>query len=224
MINDAGGAGFKSKTQYNSGLFTLRIKMSDKKTDGMITDQDARVNHDEIDFEFIGTQGKLQTNIFANDMGGREQVFQLPFDPSQDFHTYQILYTPQRIVKFYRFFVDNIPIRTFENNTNRGINYPTKSLWSEASLWISDAVGWAGSVEWGYAPFIVSFQDFNISGCPAGSDCLPSTDFSPWTRHKLASRSLNLMRNFRKKYMTYDYCSSEENKNRYPECENPQKA
>lgn len=61
-------------------------------------DQDAGVNHDEIDFEFIGTEGRLQTNIFANDMGGREEVFQLPFDPSEDYHTYQILYTPQRIV------------------------------------------------------------------------------------------------------------------------------
>ncbi|WMV36131.1 hypothetical protein MTR67_029516 [Solanum verrucosum] len=221
MVNDAGGAGFKSKIQYESGLFTLRIKMPAKKTNGVITafylisdDQDAGVNHDEIDFEFIGTEGRLQTNIFANDRGGREQVFQLSFDPSEDFHTYQILYTPQRIV----FFVDNIPIRSFKNNTKRGINFSTKSLWAEASLWISDSVVWAGAVDWGYAPFIVSFQDFNISGCPAGSNCLPSPDFSLWTRPKLGPKQLKLMMNFRKNHMTFDYCRSKGNKHRYPEC------
>lgn len=36
MVYDA-GAGFKSKLQYESGLFTVRIKISDKKTNGVIT-------------------------------------------------------------------------------------------------------------------------------------------------------------------------------------------
>lgn len=36
MVNDA-GAGFHSKLQYKSGLFTIRMKISNNKTDGVIT-------------------------------------------------------------------------------------------------------------------------------------------------------------------------------------------
>ncbi|MCD7452299.1 hypothetical protein HAX54_016131 [Datura stramonium] len=195
------------------------MKIPNKKTDGVITafylisdDQAGRVRHDEIDFEFVGTEGKLQTNLFANDMGGREEVFQLPFDPSEDYHTYQILYTPQRIV----FFVDNIPIRTFKNNTMKGINYPTRPMWIEASLWYSQSEAWAGIVNWAEAPFIASFQDFNISGCPYGSNCMVSPDLNPWTRPKLDPYQLQLIWNFRHKYLIYDYCVK--NRARFPEC------
>lgn len=54
--------------------------------------------HDEIDFEFIGTEAVLQTNVFANDSGNREEKLQLWFDPRKDFHTYEILWNQNRIV------------------------------------------------------------------------------------------------------------------------------
>ncbi|CAN4101318.1 unnamed protein product [Withania somnifera] len=227
MVNDA-EAGFRSKLQYESGLFTIRMKIPNKKTNGVITnflrtlimiffclisdDEDQGVNHDEIDFEFVGTEGKLQTNLFVNDMGGREQTFQLPFDPSEDYHTYQILYTPRRIV----FFVDNIPIRTFTNNTKGGINFPTKPMWVEASLWFSQNVNWAGYIDWAKAPFIAYYQDFNISGCPFGSYCLPSLDLTQWTRPKIDPKQWLIMMNFRHQYMIHNYCRL--NKAKFPEC------
>lgn len=57
--------------------------------------------HDEVDFEFLGNkEGKLavQTNVFTNGKGNREQKLALWFDPSKDFHTYAILWNPYQIV------------------------------------------------------------------------------------------------------------------------------
>ena len=58
--------------------------------------------HDELDFEFLGNlEGKphiLQTNIFINGKGNREQKLRLWFDAAADFHDYKVLWNPYLIL------------------------------------------------------------------------------------------------------------------------------
>ncbi|XP_057962395.1 putative xyloglucan endotransglucosylase/hydrolase protein 1 [Malania oleifera] len=91
---------------------------------------------DELDFEFLaGPTFVLQTNVFANDLGGREQKKILPFDPTADFHNYSILWNQKQIV----FFVDDTPIRVFRNNTNVGFKkYPSTPMMLKATIWQGD--------------------------------------------------------------------------------------
>lgn len=59
-------------------------------------------NRDEIDFEFLGNvDGKrytLQTNVYVDGFDDREQRINLWFDPTQDYHTYSILWNLHQIV------------------------------------------------------------------------------------------------------------------------------
>lgn len=58
--------------------------------------------HNEFDFEFLGnTSGEpylVQTNLYIDGVGNREQRIDLWFDPTADFHTYAILWNPKHIV------------------------------------------------------------------------------------------------------------------------------
>ncbi|XP_047326121.1 xyloglucan endotransglucosylase/hydrolase protein 3-like [Impatiens glandulifera] len=159
--SSSGGSGFKSKQEYCSGIFRMQIKISYKLTGGVITSfylisgGEAIGNHDEIDFEFLGTNGTLQTNVFVNDEGHREELIKLWFDPSQDFHTYELNWNAKQIL----FKVDETTVRTF----NYPGSYIPRPLHVEAAIW---NVSWAGTVDWSKAPFTSYYRGFYIDGTP----------------------------------------------------------
>ncbi|KAL2254145.1 UNVERIFIED_CONTAM: Xyloglucan endotransglucosylase/hydrolase protein 2 [Sesamum indicum] len=220
------GAGFASKLSYGSGFFHLRIKLPNKDSAGVITAfylrSKSNAHHDELDFEFLGNkEGKpitLQTNLYANGKGDREQRFHLWFDPTAHFHTYKILWNEHQIV----FYVDNIPIRVFKNTTKIGVMYPTQAMKIDVSLW--DGESWATDggqtkTNWSCAPFTADFQGFNVNGCAAAAHQSSNACYASkywWNRSKfwkLGHKRKQIYEQARNKYMYYDYC---DDRDRHP--------
>lgn len=59
-------------------------------------------HQDELDFELLGSKpgGEkfLLTNVFIDGQGGREETMTFWFDPTIEFHDYQILWNHHQIV------------------------------------------------------------------------------------------------------------------------------
>ncbi|XP_059638225.1 xyloglucan endotransglucosylase protein 7-like [Cornus florida] len=178
--------------------------------------------HDEIDFEFLGNLSgdpyTLHTNVFSQGKGNREQQFFLWFDPTADFHTYSLIWNPQRII----FYVDGTPIREFKNAEKVGVPFPKKQpMRIYASLWNAD--DWAtrgGRVKtnWTLAPFFASFRNFTADACIVNflgqSSCTTtSTHARVWLTQQLDSASRKKLRWVQKNYMIYNYCTD---RNRFP--------
>ncbi|KAI3932827.1 hypothetical protein MKX01_031809 [Papaver californicum] len=228
-LDNSSGAGFASKLNYGSGYFRLRMKLPNKNSAGVVTAfylTSRGRTHDELDFEFLGDKkGKpyrVQTNVFANGYGNREQRITLWFDPTSSYHNYKILWNPFQIV----FFIDRTPIRVYKNEASMGVNYPTKPTHIEASLWNGDSWATDGGrtkIDWSQAPFTAYFQAFNIDGCALGH---PSNHKSPdkknpdencysskfwWNNRnkywRLNSQQQMAYQNVKKNHMYYDYCS-----------------
>ncbi|KAL3850411.1 hypothetical protein ACJIZ3_012293 [Penstemon smallii] len=216
------GAGIGSKLSYGSGFFHMRIKLPNKNSAGVVTAfylTSNSQNHDELDFEFLGNkEGKpitLQTNVFVNGQGNREQRFLMWFDPTADFHSYKILWNQYQVV----FYVDNIPIRVLKNKTNIGVSYPTQAMNIEASLWNGESWATDGGrtkIDWTNAPFVAQFQGFNVDACPLqpqisnnNINCYSPSDYW-WNQRKfwkLDHHQQKLYEQARAKYMNYDYCT-----------------
>jgi xyloglucan:xyloglucosyl transferase len=229
-IDRYSGGGFKSNQPYMYGLFNVALKLQAGYTAGIVTTfylSNSQVypdRHDELDFEFLGTipgePYKLHTNIYGNGTGdgnipsrvGREQQFHLWFDPTQDFHNYSILWTPQHIM----FLVDNIPIRQFPKLKSVESQYPSKPMSIYATLW--DASDWATDggkykANYTYEPFLSTYSNLIVGGCtPDQRDCKPEylDQLIPPTLSTDQQKTLDFVR---KNYMTYDYC---QDVSRYP--------
>ncbi|GAB4841348.1 hypothetical protein Ancab_022075 [Ancistrocladus abbreviatus] len=220
------GSGFGSKLTYGSGFFDMKMKLPNNAyTGGLVITfflSSSGNSHDELDFEFLGhTVGQpytLQTNVFANGQGNREQRINLWFDPAADFHYYRILWNRRQVV----FYVDDTPIRVFKNNEKIGVPYLTQPMQILTSIWNGDS--WAtdgGRAKMNYssAPFYAQFQGFAISGCPLQSSSNIQSCHSSqywWNAQKywqLDSAQQSAYDNVKKNYMNYDYCTD---RNRYP--------
>ncbi|CAI9089060.1 OLC1v1023561C1 [Oldenlandia corymbosa var. corymbosa] len=223
-LDHSSGSGFQSKNEYLFGRFDVQIKLVPGNSAGTVTTffLSSQGNaHDEIDFEFLGNSSgepyTLHTNVYCQGKGDKEEQFRLWFDPTKSFHTYSIVWTPQRII----FMVDNIPIREFDNNEAIGIPFPNRQpMRVYSSLWNADDWATQGGrvkTDWTKAPFIASYKNFNANGCVTPSSSKGSSSFSSscpnsvtlaaWRNQELDPTGRRWLRWVQRKYRIYNYCS-----------------
>ncbi|XP_042026187.1 probable xyloglucan endotransglucosylase/hydrolase protein 8 [Salvia splendens] len=169
-----------------------------------------------VDIEFLGNRtGEpyvIQTNVYKNGTGNREMRHSLWFDPTEDYHSYSMLWNTHQLV----FFVDEVPIRVYKNTNYTNNFFPDqKPMYLLSSIWNADDWATRGGLEktdWKNAPFVSSYTDFNVDACQWKDpypDCVSTTTDNWWDQY--AAWHLNddqkldyawVQRNL----VIYDYC------------------
>ncbi|KAF8364765.1 hypothetical protein HHK36_033259 [Tetracentron sinense] len=177
-LDNYSGAGFASKSKYLFGKTAIQIKLVEGDSAGTVTAfyfvggtqmSSDGPNHNEFDFEFLGnTTGEpylVQTNMYLNGVGNREERLNLWFDPTTDFHTYSILWNQRQVV----FMVDETPIRVYTNKEKKGLPFPKdQAMGVYSSIWNADDWATQGGrvkTDWSHAPFVASYKGFEIDAC-----------------------------------------------------------
>ncbi|KAL3535356.1 hypothetical protein ACH5RR_003817 [Cinchona calisaya] len=217
-LDKTSGSGFQSKNEFLFGKIDMQLKLVQGNSAGTVTAyylSSQGPTHDEIDFEFLGNLSGdpyiVHTNVFSQGKGGREQQFYLWFDPTADFHTYSILWNPQRII----FSVDGTPIREYKNPESVGVSYPkNQPMKLYSSLWNADDWATRGGLiktDWTKAPFTASYRNFNANACiwSSGKSSCDSNNTSnnSWLNQQLDGTSQQRLQWVRKNYMIYNYCT-----------------
>lgn len=220
-LDKASGSGFQSKHEYLFGKIDMQLKLVAGNSAGTVTAyylSSQGATHDEIDFEFLGNLSGdpyiLHTNVFSQGKGNREQQFYLWFDPTADFHTYSILWNPERII----FSVDGTPIRDFKNSESVGVPYPkNQPMRIYSSLWNADDWATRGGLvktDWTKAPFTASYRNFNANACVWSSGASSCSSSSPsssgnetWFSQEFDNTSQAKLKWVQQNYMIYNYCT-----------------
>ncbi|KAL4388833.1 hypothetical protein GQ457_09G001530 [Hibiscus cannabinus] len=224
------GCGFQTKERYRFGWFSMKLKLVGGDSAGVVTayymcsEKEAGPERDEVDFEFLGNRtGQpylIQTNVYKNGVGGREMRHMLWFDPTEEFHTYSILWNNHQLV----FFVDRVPIRVFKNNGDKKNDFfpNEKPMFLFSSIWNADDWATRGGLEktnWKKAPFVSSYKDFSVDGCqwedpyPA---CVSTTTKYWWDQYDAWHLNEDQKKDFawvERNLVIYDYCKDVD---RYP--------
>ncbi|KAL6968013.1 xyloglucan:xyloglucosyl transferase [Sarracenia purpurea var. burkii] len=112
---------------------------------------------------------------------------------------------------FFRFNVDNKPIRTFQKS--QGVNFAAKPMHAEASIYNAD---WAGVVQWSEAPFTAQYEGFNINSNSASQQCNYFADSSLKTMQNLVPLNSTQQKQYEDIRRKYLRCSNVSNN--YPKC------
>ncbi|XP_042007756.1 xyloglucan endotransglucosylase/hydrolase protein 9-like [Salvia splendens] len=226
-LDNHSGAGFSSKSKYLFGKVTVQIKLVAGDSAGTVTAfymSSEGPYHNEFDFEFLGNKtGEpylVQTNVYVNGVGNREQRLNLWFDPTKDFHSYSIFWNQRLVV----FLVDETPVRVHSNLEHKGIPFPKdQAMGVYSSIWNADDWATQGGLvktDWSHAPFVASYTGFEINACAcpgevAAADiqkrCSSSAERRYWWDEPTVSE-LNVHQSHqlvwvRANHMVYDYCS-----------------
>ncbi|XP_057792559.1 xyloglucan endotransglucosylase protein 6 [Salvia miltiorrhiza] len=226
-LDNFSGAGFASKSKYLFGKVSVQIKLVGGDSAGTVTAfymSSEGQFHNEFDFEFLGNKtGEpylVQTNVYVNGVGNREQRLNLWFDPTKGFHTYSLFWNRRQVV----FLVDETPVRVHSNLEHKGIPFPKdQAMGVYSSIWNADDWATQGGLvktDWSHAPFVASYQGFEIDACAvpgevAAADvqkqCSSGGDKRYWWDEPTVSE-LNVHQSHqlvwvRANHMVYDYCS-----------------
>ncbi|KAF8090696.1 hypothetical protein N665_0469s0031 [Sinapis alba] len=227
LDNDT-GCGFQTKHMYRFGWFSMKLKLVGGDSAGVVTayymcsENGAGPERDEVDFEFLGNRtGEpyiVQTNVFKNGTGNREMRHSLWFDPTEDYHSYSILWNNHQLV----FFVDRVPIRVYMNSDKVPNNdfFPNqKPMYLFSSIWNADDWATRGGLEktdWKKAPFVSSYKDFAVDACrwkdpfPA---CVSTTTENWWDQYDAWHLSKTQKMDYawvQRNHVLYDYCQDRE--------------
>ncbi|XP_010910122.2 xyloglucan endotransglucosylase protein 6 [Elaeis guineensis] len=229
-LDNFSGAGFASKSKYLYGKATAEIKLVEGDSAGTVTAfymSSDGANHHEFDFEFLGnTTGEpylVQTNMYVNGIGNREQRMDLWFDPTADFHAYSILWNPRQVV----FLVDDTPIRVYANREARGIMFPRdQPMGVYSSIWNADDWATQGGrvkTDWSHAPFVATYRKVRIDGCEWGAGDEWTAEIKRcsggewgkegrywWKEKEMEALSVHQSHQLmwaRAKHLVYDYCA-----------------
>ncbi|KAI8009016.1 Xyloglucan endotransglucosylase/hydrolase protein 9 [Camellia lanceoleosa] len=226
-LDNYSGAGFSSKSKYLFGKVNIQIKLVEGDSAGTVTAfymSSDGAYHNEFDFEFLGnTTGEpylVQTNVYVNGVGNREQRLNLWFDPTKDFHSYSIFWNQRQVV----FLVDGTPIRVHSNLEHRGIPFPKdQAMGVFSSIWNAD--DWAtqgGRVKtnWTNAPFVATYTGFGIDACECpvtvadaenARRCSSGGQKRYWwdepTMAELSVHQSHQLKWVRARHLVYDYCT-----------------
>ncbi|KAG8049670.1 hypothetical protein GUJ93_ZPchr0009g899 [Zizania palustris] len=228
-LDESTGAGFASQDLFLHGFFSAAIKLPADYAAGVVVafylsnGDTYEKTHDELDFEFLGNvrgrEWRVQTNVYGNGStaAGREERYDLPFDPTDGFHHYSILWTRHRII----FYVDETPIREVVRMAAMGPAFPSKPMSLYATIWDGSAWATLGGryrVNYKYAPFVAEFGDLVLHGCAidpvdhsATASCGGDAGYEEAAAMPTAQRAA--MAAFRRGHMSYSYCHD---RRRYP--------
>ncbi|GAV80288.1 Glyco_hydro_16 domain-containing protein/XET_C domain-containing protein [Cephalotus follicularis] len=221
-LDQESGSGFASNDMFLFGQFDMPIKVVPGHSAGTVVAfylSSDQPNRDELDFEFLGNViGQpyiLQTNVYADGFGNREERIYLWFDPTKNYHTYSILWNLHQIV----FMVDYIPIRLYRNHAAKGVAFPRRQpMGIKISLWNGDSWATRGGrdkIDWSKGPFIASFKNYRIDACIWNGNprfCRAASNTNWWSNARFSTLTRVQKRWFkwvRKYHMIYDYCQDD---------------
>lgn len=159
------GARWRTTHRFESGIFSAKIKTPAGNTSGLncsfyLSSLEGDKTQDEIDFEFLGKdKGIIQTNVYTQGAGNREEIHQLGFDSSEAFHEYAIHWSSNEIL----WFIDGVQVRKHERKENEA--YPTKPMFLYASVWNAGYINdgeWAGCYVGCDEPYLCTYKDVQI--------------------------------------------------------------
>ncbi|GJP68943.1 hypothetical protein CLOP_g25579 [Closterium sp. NIES-67] len=215
-VNAKSVGAFESTGIYSYGVYSVRMKLPAGYSGGIIPclylitpgAVSYQSIHDEIDLEFLGGTDPMNITIHTNLITGGQvklEQFRFPFDPSAAFHTYTIVYSPDRVV----WMIDNTPIRITARTP--GKPFPSDNVKIMGSIW--DASSWSKlKPSFARGPIVVQYSNFDVrrtcrvppSGAVPPCKAWRSPARAPWMASPTAGQ-LARFRQYRQRFLVADY-------------------